>query len=356
MHKINLESKGLLLGMSIFAAMLLCLSACSRSKDTKGKAETGRPETSELRIAVFQIVDYELIANMRHAFADEIANSELAKRRKITILPYKDALNDVNLTNQIADQLIADKPDLIYVLGTPAAQALVERTSTIPIVQGAVTDPVAANMASSWEASGRNYAASTDFPPVKAQFELLKKILPSAKTVGAIYSSGEANSQALMTRVRPICKAAGFELVERPVTNSTEVYTSATALVGKVEVIYITTDNTVISAINALVEVAYDNNIPIMASTMEDVKKGALFALGASYSELSRIAARISIRILEGEDPATIPIAFIENPGLYWNQRKAEELGIKLPEDLKPIEIFGEANNQLISNPENSNI
>ncbi len=301
---------------------------------TKEDANTPA-KAKEVRIAVFQIVDYELIANMRSAFADEIGKSELAKKHKVTVLPYKDAHNDVNLVNQIADQLIADKPDLIYVLGTPAAQAVVQRTTTIPIVQGGVTDPVAAKMAKSWDGSGRNYAASTDFPPVDAQFELLKTILPRAKRVGAIYSSAESNSQALMTRVRPACKKLGFPLVERPVTSSAEVTTVATSLAGEVDVIYVTTDNTVLHAMSSLLEIAKENKLPVMTCTQEDVKKGALFALGVRYDELSRIAARIAERILNGENPATIPITFADKPELYWNQGTAEQLGIVLSGDLK---------------------
>jgi putative ABC transport system substrate-binding protein len=315
-------------GLVLLAVHLFGLTGCE-----KDAPPDNDPRTT-VRIAVFQIVDYELIANMRRAFADEIESSEFAKTRDVVLLPYKDAHNDVNLTNQISDQLIADDPDLIYVLGTPAAQALVERTSKIPIVQGAVTDPVAAKMAASWKGSARNYAASTDFPPVKAQFELLKKILPRASTVGAIYSSGEANSRALMERVRPVCKELGYELVERPVTGTAEVPTSATALMGKADVVYVTTDNTVLAALPSLLEIAKDNRVPVVTCTKEDVKQGALFALGASYEELSRIAARIALRILEGEDPGRIPIAFAEKPELYWNIGTAEQLGIELKAEL----------------------
>ena len=322
--------------LSLIAILGFCIVLFSSCQDGTRVGKEDMEKGTEFTIAIFQIVDYELIANMRLAFVDEIQKSNLATKSKIAILPYKDAHNDVNLTNQIADQLIAEDPDLIYVLGTPAAQALVQRTKTIPIIQGAVTDPVAAQMAASWNGSGCNYAASTDFPPVDAQFELIKKVLPDVKTVGAVYSSGEANSQALMTRVRPSCKKAGFLLIEKPVTGSAEVQTAATALVGNCDVIYITTDNTVISAISSLLEVAQDNNIPVVACTREDVKKGALFALGVSYDELSRIAARIAVRVLEGEDPGSIPIALVDEPDLYWNIGKAEELGIELPEDLKP--------------------
>jgi putative ABC transport system substrate-binding protein len=298
------------------------------------KEDKRQSTATPVRVAVFQIVDYELIANMRRAFAEEMLKSNLAKTRKIEILDYKDAHNDVNLANQIADQLIANKPDLIYVLGTPAAQSLVQRTTTIPIVQGAVTDPIAAKMAASWEGSGRNYAASTDYPPVEAQFKMLMRILPKVKNVGVVYSSGESNSIALLTRVRPVCEKLGLKLIERPVTGTSEVSNSTTALIGKVDAIYIPTDNTVINALPSLLQIAKDNKLPVMASTKEDVQKGALLALGASYEELARIAARISERILSGENPAKIPIAFIEKPDLYWNQGVAEELGIKLSDEL----------------------
>ena len=212
---------------------------------------------------------------------------------------------------------------------------MVQRTSTIPIVQGAVTDPVAAKMSASWEGSGRNYAASTDYPPVKAAFRLLKIILPNVKRIGAVYNSGEDNSVALMKRVRPVLDSLGYSLVERPVTGTAEVPTSTTALIGKADLIYVTTDNTVIAALPSLLQIARDNKLPVMVSTKEDVEKGALFALGASYDELSRIAARIAIRILKGENPANIPIAFAENPYLYWNYGTAKELGIGLDDSVK---------------------
>ncbi|MBK7377770.1 MAG: ABC transporter substrate-binding protein [Ignavibacteriales bacterium] len=305
----------------------------------------------EFKIAVFQIVDYELIANMRDAYADEINKSEFAKKNKIIILPYKDAHNDVNLTNQIADEIISENPSLIYVLGTPAAQSLVQRSKTIPIVQGAVTDPVTAKMSDTWESSGRNYAASTDFPPVETQFKLLKQILPKVKNVGAVYNAGEDNSVALMNRVRPICKSLGINIIEKPVTNTLDVQSSTVALVGKVDAIYVTTDNTVITALPTLLQVAKDNKIPVMTCTKEDVKKGSLFAFGASYEELSRIAARISIRILEGEDPAKIPIAFAENPYLYWNYSTAKLLGINLPDSLKSKVNTWFENEKEIENP-----
>ncbi len=320
---------------------ILFFLSCDRKKS----------EQSEIEIAVFQIVDYELIQNMREVFEDEILNSKFAKKNKVKILPYEDAHNDVNLVNQIADKLIAEKPDLIYVLGTPAAQAIVQRTTTIPIVQGAVTDPVTAKMADSWEASGRNYAASTDFPPVRSQFEMLKKVLPNVKTIGAVYNSGEDNSIALMNRVRPIVKEMGYKLVERPVTGTSEVSTSTTALVGKADVIYVTTDNTVITALPSLLEIAKDNKIPVMTCTKEDVKKGALFSFGVSYEELSLIAARITLRILEGEDPAKIPIAFAENPYFYWNEGTAKKLGLELSDELKETVHTWFENEKEIKNP-----
>lgn len=322
------------LGRGAALAVALCVVA-GLLLSCSDEMRNGQEQDSKVaRIAVFQIVDYELIANMRRAFAEEVMNSEFAQENEVQILPHRDAHNDVNLTNQIADQIVADEPDLIYILGTPAAQALVERTRTIPIVQGAVTDPVTAKMAAGWEGSRRNYAASTDFPPVDAQFELLKEILPGAKTVGAIYSSAEDNSRALMERVRPTCKKLGYNLVERPVTSTAEVQTSATALIGNCDVIYVTTDNTVLAALPTLLEISRDNGIPVVTCTKEDVKQGALFALGVSYEELARIAARIALRILSGENPGTIPIAFIEEPELYWNVGTAERLGITLPSEL----------------------
>jgi len=331
----------------IFAFLLFFISilSCNNSSNTS--------EPKAIHIVTFQVVEFELINNMRRIFEEELQKTDFAKDNNLQCLPYKDGHNDINLINQISDQLIADKPDLIYVLGTPVAQALVQRTNTIPIVQGAVTDPVSAKLAKSWEGSGRNYAASTDFPPVMAQFKILKEIFPNAKNIGTIYNSGEANTVALMGRVRPVLQNMGFELIERSVTGTGEVSSATTALIGKVDAIYVPTDNTVVAALPSLLEIANDNMIPVMASTKEDVKIGALLALGVSYNELSVLAARIAIRILEGENPAKIPIAFAENPYLYLNHETAGKLGVEIPDEVKKKVSTWFKNGEEIPNPYN---
>ncbi|MCB9369859.1 MAG: ABC transporter substrate-binding protein [Calditrichaeota bacterium] len=305
----------------------------------------------EFQVAVFQIIEIEPVADLRKGFSETLMASDLGKAGKIKILPYKDAQNDVTLTNQIADQIVSDKPDLIYVLGTPVAQAIAERTKTIPIVQGGVTDPVAAKLAASWDGSGRNYAASTDLPPVQAIFEIASKALPNAKRIGVVFGSGESNSQAVMARVRIVAKNLGMELVERTVTNTSEVSSATVALVGNVDAIFVPTDNTVHQALPSLLQVAKDNKLPVFDCTRSSVEAGALFALGGSYEEMGRTAGKIASEILSGTNPGTIPIAFVQDPELYWNEGVAEELGVSPVGDVKSSIDVWIRNGQQVSAP-----
>lgn len=287
-----------------------------------------------VKVATLQIVDYELIARMRTAFERRLeSHASTASDFTVRLLPYVDAHNDVNLLNQIADSMVADKPDLIYVLGTPAAQALIERTTSIPIVQGAATDPVASGFAASWNGSGRNYAASTDYPPVIEQIAAIKGALPAAKRVGVLYSSGESQSRALVERLRVAAAEADLQVVERAVTGSSEVFAATNSLVGTVDLIYIPTDNTVIDSLLTVVEVARSAKLPIVACTREDVERGALFAVGARYEELAEIAADIAFKIISGEAPGAIPIAFAKDVDVFWNPDVAAQLNIERPTD-----------------------
>ncbi|HBG06167.1 MAG TPA: hypothetical protein DDY22_11550 [Geobacter sp.] len=300
-----------------------------------GCKERATSEAKPLRIAVFQITEIQPIAELREGFSKAIKESPHVQNRPIEILPFKDAHGDTTLVNQIADQIIADKPDLIYVLGTSVAQAIAERTKTIPIVQGAVTDPVEAKLAVSWEGSGRNYAASTDLPPVQAQLDILRKVLPEVKKIGTIYDSGEDNSKAVMKQLRKYAEKMGFVVIEKGVTSGADVSKMTTALLGKVDVIFVPTDNTVHGALPALLQVAADQHLPVYNCTRSSVESGALFALGGDYKDMGASAGRIAVRILSGQPPGEIPIAFIENPTLYWNVGVSEKYKIPLSDEMR---------------------
>lgn len=286
-----------------------------------------------IRVGVFQIVEHPVVNELRFGFEEAIKAAGTVGGRPIE-LKYKNAQNDAAQIEEIARSFIAEQVDLVYALGTPVVVSIANKTRKIPIVAGAMTDPVAAAVAESWEKPGRNVTGTSDLPPVKAQLELAKRLLPQLRVVGVIYNSGESNSVAVMERARVAAKELGLELAERTVVTTTDVAAAATSLVGKCQAVYVPPDNTVHAALPNVLQTCSQARLPVFDCTADSVKQGALFALTVDYRELGRLSGRVALSILEGKDPASMPFVMIDKPALKFNSTVAKALEITLPQDV----------------------
>lgn len=291
---------------------------------------TKKPENK--RIAIVSIVKIEPITQLEDGFKKRVMESDLAKKDNITFM-YDNAQNDASLQNQIVDKIIQTKPDLVYVLGTPIATAIQKRDPNLIIVQGAVTDPIEAGLATSWDRSGKNYAATTDLPPVDKQLTLIKRLIPNITALGLVYNTSEANSVAVVKRIRKYIddNKLNIKLEERPVSNTSEVSTATESLNDRVQAIYIPPDNTVHAALQVVCKVANDHKIPVFTTVETSLDNGAFAALSLDYYKLGEQSADIALLILEGKAKASeIPIKPIDNPKIIINQKVAAALGIDL--------------------------
>lgn len=283
-------------------------------------------------ISIVSIVKIEPITQLEDGFKKKILESDFAKNDSI-IFTYDNAQGDASLQNQIVDKIIRNKPDLVYALGTPIATAIQKRDTSLVIVQGAVTDPIEAGLALSWDGSGKNYAATTDLPPVDRQVDLIKQLIPGIKSLGLIYNTGEANSVAVVKRIRKYIEdnQLGIKLEERPVANTSEISTVTESLKGNVEAIYIPPDNTVHAAIKVVCKVANDGKIPVFTNVETSLADGAFAALSLDYTKLGEQSGEIALQILEGKAKAgSIPIKPTENPKFIINSTIASALNIDL--------------------------
>lgn len=289
------------------------------------------PREATFTVAVVSIVEIDPIVDLRKGFREEFGKSKFANGRKIEFKEYN-AQGDASLSNQIADKIAAEAPDLVYVLGTPIAQAIQKRAPELLLVQGAVTDPVAAGLAKSWDGSGRKYIATSDLPPIKKQVALMKALTPSIKQLGLIYNPGETNSVAVISRLRDELKSENltWSLVERPIANSGEVATAVQTLVGKVDAIYLPPDNTAHAAIKVIGRVSSENKIPLYATVKDALDAGALATLSLDFVQLGRESAVLALEVLDGKEAGTIPIRLNENPAITINGKLAAIIGLDL--------------------------
>jgi putative ABC transport system substrate-binding protein len=242
--------------------------------------------------------------------------------------------------NTIAQKFVSEEVDLILSIATPTSQAAVNATTTIPVVFSAVTDPVGAGLVKNLENSGNNVTGISDLTPVRKQFELIKEMLPEAKAVGTVDNAAEANSVLTNGLAKDACADLGLELIEATVSSTADVLLAARSLVGKVDAIYVSTDNATVSALDAVVQVTNENNIPLVLADPTTLEKGALVALGFNYYQHGQQTAPIVIKILEGAKPTDIPVEFAKNVELAVNLNTVKEICMSESLLLSALETF----------------
>ncbi|RPJ08938.1 MAG: ABC transporter substrate-binding protein [Deltaproteobacteria bacterium] len=287
-----------------------------------------------IQIGVLQFASHPALDQSRDGFIDFLAQAGYKDGEKIK-LDLQNAQRDMSVARTIAKKFVSDNKDLIFSIATPASQAAAKETGAIPIVFSAVTDPVKAGLVKSVESSGNNVTGVSDLIPVKTQIELLLKIAPRVKRLGIIYNAGEDNARVLVEMTRAAAKELKLSLVEKTVTNSGEVFAATQTMIGSVDGIYTIQDNTVISALESVIKVANNNRLPVLVPGIPSVERGGLATVGTSFYNLGKIAGDQAVRIIKGTKPSDIPVAFVKDFDIYLNQKAADEIGIKFPEDLR---------------------
>jgi putative tryptophan/tyrosine transport system substrate-binding protein len=285
------------------------------------------------QIGILQFASHPALDQSREGFIDSLAQAGFKDGGSIK-LEIQNAQRDMSIARTIAKKFVSDNKDLIYTIATPASQAAAKETSSTPILFCAVTDPVKAGLVKSIDSPGGNVTGVSDLIPVKTQLGLLLRIAPAVKRLGIIYNPGEDNARVLVDMTRAAAKELKLDLVDATVTNSGEVFAATQTLVGRVDGIYTIQDNTVISGLESVIKVANKNRIPVLVPGTPSVERGGLATVGTSFYNLGKIAGNQAVRVLKGTRPSEIPVAFAGDFEIYLNQKTADEIGIKFPDDL----------------------
>lgn len=323
-----LKAKNNLLALGLAAACML--SACSPADNEQSTADSNIK-----KVAITAIVEHPALDAVRKGVIEELKTEGYEEGKNLQ-LDFQSAQGNTATAGQIAKKFAGSKPDVIVTIGTPSAQSMVASSRTIPIVYAAVTDPVSAKLVPSWEASKTNVTGVSDELPLPAQIEIMKKTVPNLKSVGYVYSPGEINSTVVMKQLQTLLAKDGIALVSVPAQRTTDVPQAAKNLQGKVDLIYTSLDNNVVSAYESMYKVAKDMKMPLVASDTGSVKRGAAIALGVNYHELGVATGKIVGRILKGEKPGDIPSQrmSVDQLELLVSKSHAAEQGITLSEEL----------------------
>jgi len=318
----------LLVGIVLFLAA--CGDSSSSTSETKENEGTSTEEVEKVTIGVTQIVEHPSLNAAFEGFQKAIEDAGIQADYKI-----ENAQNDNSANTTIANNLVSSGVDLIFANSTPSAQAVAGLTKDIPIVFTSVTDAVSAELVQSMENPGGNVTGTVDTQPeaIPSTIAFLKDEL-GAKNVGMVFNAGEQNSRAQVDAVKEQMTAVGLNVVEASVSTSAEVKQATESLIGKVDSLYIITDNTVVSALESVIAVANDNKLPMMVGEFDSVKRGGFGAYGFEYFDIGYEAGEMAVKILNGEStPAELPVQYPQNLRFVLNQSTVDALGIEVKEE-----------------------
>ncbi|MEK5325340.1 ABC transporter substrate-binding protein [Aeribacillus sp. FSL M8-0254] len=306
---------------------LLVLSGCGSSKgsSSESNSEEGKKET--FKIGITQFVAHPSLDEALKGFQQAIKDKGLNVDYDI-----QNAQGDQSNTQTIANNFVGDNVDLIFANATPSALAAANATKDIPIVFTSVTDPVGAGLVKEMENPGGNVTGTTDTHPdaIPKTVKFIDQYL-DGKRIGMIYNSGEQNSVAQIDLVKKAIEGTDLKIVEASVSTSAEVKQAAESLVGKVDCFYIITDNTVVSALDSVISVANENDIPLFVGELDSVKKGGFAAYGFEYYDIGYEAGEMAAKILtEGKKPSELPVQYPQNLKLLINKKAATEMNVKI--------------------------
>ncbi len=333
MKRLSIFASAAVLAFSF--ALTGCADKAENTSESAEQAEQAAPGAMELPvdIGIIQLADLPAFDASREGFVAALAEAGYKEGENIEI-EFQNAQNYPDNLKVISQKFVNDGKDIVLAVSTPAAQAMADETKDIPIIFAAVTDPVKSQLVAANEAPGANVSGVSDLTPVKAQIELLKKLLPDAHKISILYCSGEDNSRIQAETAKGAAEALGLTAELKTASTENDIKAVAQSVVGACDAVYIPTDNLFSSNMSVVSEVLDPANIPVIVGEKGMVEGGGLASVTIDYNELGRRAGSMAAQIIEGADISSMPVQYPDDTNVVINEDAAAELGITIPEDI----------------------
>lgn len=342
--------KNLKTAAAAILAGALFLTGCQSQSQSPSTDSTENKESAQstedakntadgaLKVGIIQLIDNGAFTDMREGFIQELRDKGYGED-KLTI-DYKNAQGDATNLNSICQEMADSDVDLIAAIATPAAQAIVNMETDIPVVFISVSNPVGAGIITDMNKPDKNATGTSNAIPVNEIFDLAEKLTPDCKTFGFLYNTSEINSVTTVENAKKYLDSIGLSYEEAVVANSSEVQQAAQSLVNKVDAIFVPNDSVIQSAMPLVSEVSRAAKIPVYASSATTVNSGAFATIAISDEEIGKISADMAIKSLEGTPMSDIPAVVVPASATVINQDAADALGITFNEEINSTATF----------------
>lgn len=306
---------------ALMAVMLaaLTLGGCSSSKNANKDV---------VHIGILQYVEHPSLSAARKGFVAELKKEGYVDGKNLK-LDYENAQGDQSNLQTISTNLLSNN-DLVLGIATPAAQTLSNLSTDVPVLFTAVTDPVSAKLVKTMENPEGIATGTSDMSPISKQVELLQKVMPNVKKVGIMYTTNERNSEVQVEEAQKEFAKAGIDVLTKGISSTNDVQDTAKSLMSQTQVLFIPTDNMIVSAISLITELSKEMKVPVVGGSADIVEQGVLFTYGANYEALGRQTAKLAVRIIKGEDVSKVSAEYPKTLNVVANDDMAKTLGIDL--------------------------
>ena len=285
-------------------------------------------------LAITQIVEHPSLDEIRRGLLEELADNGYVEGKNLTV-NFQSAQGNLATAGQIAKQFAGDLPDAIVAISTPSAQSIVASTTSIPVIYTAISDPLAAKLINEKNVPFQsNVTGLSSQLPIEPQLDLIQKIAPNAKTIGYVFSPGEANSVNVLNQLKKAAPARGLKILDLAANRPTDVAMATRSLGGRADVIYTSLDNNVVSAFEAMASAANELKIPVIASDEFSVRRGATAALGVNDYDFGRVTGKMVYRVLNNEAVSSVKPQVMNDLTLYVSPKHAQAQGVSLSADI----------------------
>ncbi len=322
--------------MKKLIAMILCIALVACGLAGCGTVQNDADD-GKFTVGICQLVTHEALDAATEGFKAAIIDA-LGEENVEFI--EQNAANNPDTCTTIMNDFVNKKVDLIMANATPALQAAYNATEEIPVLGTSVTEyGVALEIDNFTGTVGGNISGTSDLAPLTDQAQMIIDLVPTAKTVGMLYCTAEANSDYQVKVVKQYLEDKGLTVKDFGFSGSEDVAQVAEAAAAACDAIYIPTDNTAASCTETINGVVAPKKVPIIAGEAGICKGCGIATLSISYEQLGKTTGEMAVKILKGEaDISEMAIEYDNNPVKKYNKTLCQELGITAPEGYEALE------------------
>ncbi|MEI8241763.1 MAG: ABC transporter substrate-binding protein [bacterium] len=320
-------NRGRLLAAGSALMMALGVAGCGQKAESPGKAGGERV----YRIAFASFGPDEAADIAIKGYLEGLRDEGFVTGRNLEVI-QRHAGGEIASLPLLMQSLEGEGLDLIVPMTSPGVAAACSRVKRTPVVFVYTYDPIAAGAGKDFDHHLPNITGVASFPAIGKTMAAVRELVPNLKTLGTVYNASEVNSVRAVREARQVLEPAGIKLEEVTISTTADVLLSTQALLSRrVEAIWVTGDNTVLQALEGVLGPASRARIPVVLNDTEFVDRGAVAAIGISWTESGRVAGRMAARVLRGESPADIPIVNVAETKILVNRKQAALIGVTLP-------------------------